>query len=61
MPLKIIDGDTFAELIFTCPADWDLGESTRLIQNEKIIKKIRSCSDAAIVQKNTYKKIPDVN
>ena len=51
MPLKIIDGDTFAELTFTCPADRDLGEISRLTQHEKIIEKITSCSDAVRVQK----------
>ena len=61
MPLKIIDGDTLADLIFTCPADRDLRRVDAPHTHEKIIKLIKSSSDAGIVQKKSYKKIPDVN
>ena len=60
MPLKIIDGDTFAELIFTCPADRD---SRRVdaphTSMRRLSRKVISYSDAEIVQKNTHKKIPE--
>ena len=59
MPLKIIDGDTFAELIFTCPADRDLRRvDAPHTSMRRLSRKVISYSDAKIVQKNTHKKIP---